>query len=243
MFAAIGHFFHIILIQPLVNLLVLGYHYLPGHNVGWVIVLITILVRVILAPSMNKALRNQRSMSALQPKINELREKHKGDQAAQAQALMALYKEHNFNPLSSLLPTLVQLPLLLALYRVFVIALGNNDLGSYLYHWVANPGVLSPIFIFGLNLAKVSWILGVVAGVLQFFQSRLMFSKMQKSNDPTQNAMQTQTLYVLPALTIIISLRVPAGLPLYWITTTLFAIGQQWLIFRSSPSDKVQVIS
>jgi YidC/Oxa1 family membrane protein insertase len=243
MFAAIGQFFHIILIRPLVNLLVLGYHYLPGHNVGWVIVLITVLVRLILAPSMNKALRNQRSMSALQPKINELREKHKGDQAAQAQALMALYKEHNFNPLSSLLPTLVQLPLLLALYRVFVIALGNNDLHSYLYHWVANPGILSPIWIFGLNLAKVSWALGIVAGVLQFIQSKLMFSKMQKSNDPTQNAMQTQTLYVLPALTIIISLRVPAGLPLYWITTTLFAIVQQWLIFRSSPSDKVQVIS
>jgi YidC/Oxa1 family membrane protein insertase len=243
MFAAIGQFFHIILIRPLVNLLVLGYHYLPGHNVGWVIVLITVLVRLILAPSMNKALRNQRSMSALQPKINELREKHKGDQAAQAQALMALYKEHNFNPLSSLLPTLVQLPLLLALYSVFVIALGNNDLHSYLYHWVANPGILSPIWIFGLNLAKVSWALGIVAGVLQFIQSKLMFSKMQKSNDPTQNAMQTQTLYVLPALTIIISLRVPAGLPLYWITTTLFAIVQQWLIFRSSPSDKVQVIS
>ncbi len=243
MFAAIGQFFHIILIRPLVNLLVLGYHYVPGHNIGVVIILVTILVRLILAPSMNKALRNQRDMSALQPKINALREKHKGDQAAQAQALMALYKEHNFNPLSSLLPTLVQLPLLLALYRVFTIGLGNSDLGNYLYHWVANPGIINPIFIFGMNLAKGSWVLGVVAGILQFLQSKLMFSKMQKSNDPTQNAMQTQTLYILPALTVIISLRVPAGLPLYWITTTLFAIVQQWIILKSSPSDKVQIVS
>jgi YidC/Oxa1 family membrane protein insertase len=243
MFAAIGHFFHIILIQPLVNILVLGYHYIPGHNIGVVIILVTVLVRFILAPSMNKALRNQKSMSALQPKINALREKHKGNQAAQAQALMTLYKEHNFNPLSSLLPTLVQLPLLLALYRVFVISLGSSDLGSYLYHWVANPGVINPIFIFGMNLAHTSWILGVLAGILQFFQSKLMLAKMQKSNDPTQNAMQAQTLYVLPALTVIISLRVPAGLPLYWITTTAFAIIQQWIMLRSSPSDKVQVVS
>lgn len=243
MFAFIGQFFHTVLIRPLLNLLVLGYHYIPGHNIGWVIILITILVRFILAPSMNKALRNQRDMSALQPKINALRDQHKDNRAAQAQALMALYKEHNFNPLSSLLPTLVQLPLLLALYRVFSIGLGNNDLGGYLYHWVANPGVINPIFIFGMNLAKTSWILGAVAGILQFLQSKLMIAKMQKSNDPTQNAMQTQTLYVLPALTVIISLRVPGGLPLYWVTTTIFAIVQQWIILRSSPSDKVQVIS
>jgi len=245
---AIGQFFDIILIRPLLNLMVLCYNYIPGHNIGVVIILVTVIVRVILSPSMHKALKGQRSLSAMQPKMNAIREKHKDDRAAQSKALMDLYKEHNYNPISSCLPTLIQLPILLALYRVFVIGLGNSDLGQYLYHSVHNPGIINPNFILGINLAHTSWALAVIAGLLQYWQTKMMFSKMQKSNDPTQKAMQTQTLYILPALTIIISLRVPGGLPLYWIVTTLFAIFQQWIIMRGSPaadqiSDKVQVVS
>jgi YidC/Oxa1 family membrane protein insertase len=244
---AIGQFFDIALIRPLLNLMVVCYNYVPGHNIGLVIILVTVIVRLILSPSMHKALKGQRSISAMQPKMNAIREKHKDDRVAQSKALMELYKEHNYNPMSSCLPTLIQLPILLALYRVFVIGLGNSDLAQYLYHGVHNPGIINPMFIWGINLAHTSWILGIIAGLLQFWQTKMMFSKMQKSNDPTQNAMQTQTLYILPALTVIISFRVPGGLPLYWIVTTLFAIVQQWIIMRDLPTDhmndKVQVVS
>ncbi len=76
-------------------------------------------------------------MSALQPKLNELREKHKDDKEGQAKAMMELYKEHNVNPLSSCLPLLIQLPLLIALYKVFAKALKGN-LGG-LYHFYSQP--------------------------------------------------------------------------------------------------------
>jgi len=235
------YLFNLILVRPLLNLLVLGYQYIPGHNVGWAIVLLTIFVRLLLAPSMFKALKNQRDLMVIQPKMNAIREKHKEDKEAQAKALMELYKEHNYNPLSSCLPTLIQLPILLALYKVFVIGLGTADLQQYLYHWVYNPGVMSPYFIFGLNLAHVSLVLGIIAGILQYFQSWMIIQGTQRSTDPMQSAMQSQMMYVLPVVTILISLRIPSGLPLYWIVTTLFAIAQQFYIIRGQPKNEIVV--
>ena len=235
------YLFNLILVRPLLNLLVLGYQYIPGHNVGWAIVLLTILVRIILAPSMFKALKNQRDLMIIQPKMNAIREKHKEDKEAQAKALMELYKEHNYNPLSSCLPTLIQLPILLALYRVFIIGLGTQSLQQYLYTWVRNPGSMSPYFIFGMNLTHVSLTLGILAGILQYFQSRMMIQGTQRSTDPMQSAMQSQMMYVLPAVTILISLRIPAGLPLYWITTTLFAIAQQFYIMKDQSKTEIVV--
>lgn len=233
----IGHWFRLILIQPLLNLLVLGYNYIPGHNVGVVIILLTVLVRLILAPSFHKSLKSQKSMTALQPKMNEVREKYKNDKEGQARAMMELYKEHNVSPFSSCLPLLLQLPILIALYQVFIIGLRGDKgaLGQYLYHFVHNPGALNPMFLHFINLAKPSLILGIIAGVAQYFQSKMLLPKDKTNNDPTAAALQIQTLYILPIITIFISLRLPAGLPLYWLVTTLFSIAQQYYIMRATP--------
>lgn len=235
--ATIGYIFKLILIQPLLNLLVGGYNIIPGHDVGVVIILLTILVRLILAPSFHKSIKSQKNMSALQPKLNEMREKHKDDKEAQAKAMMALYKEHNISPFSSCLPLLIQLPLLIALYQVFIIGLhGGTDLGAYLYHFIHNPGTISPYFLHYINLAQPSFVLGVIAGIAQYFQSKMILPAASSSNDSTTKALQMQTLYILPVITIIFSLRLPAGLPLYWLTTTLFSIGQQYYIMRAKPA-------
>jgi YidC/Oxa1 family membrane protein insertase len=228
----IGHFFHIVLIQPLVNLLVLGYRFIP--DVGVVIILVTILVRLILAPSFHKSLKSQRKMAVLQPKLNELREKHKDNKEAQAKAMMDLYREHKINPAGSCLPLLIQLPLLIALYQVFRIALGTATVGPYLYSFVHDPGTMNPYFLHIVNLAKPSIALGIIAGISQYFQSRMMLPK-EPNTDPTQKMLATQTLYIFPILSIFISLRLPAGLPLYWITTTLFAVVQQYYIIKNHP--------
>jgi len=231
----IGHIFRIILIQPLLNLLVLGYNVIPGHDVGVVIVLLTVLVRLILAPSFHKSIKSQKSMSALQPKLNAVREQYKDDREGQAKAMMALYKEHNVSPFSSCLPLLIQLPILIALYQVFIIGLRGQagGLDSYLYHFVHNPGTLSPLFLHFINLAKPSWLLGVVAAVAQYFQSKMLLPK-DTQGDATAKALQLQTLYILPIVTIVISLRLPAGLPLYWLVTTLFSLGQQYYIMKGT---------
>jgi len=230
----IGHIFSIIFFQPLLNLLVFGYHFIP--DVGVVIVLTTVIIRLLLAPTMHSSLKSQGQMTALQPKMNEIREKFKNDKEAQAKAMMNLYKEHSINPLSSCLPVLIQLPFLIALYEVFIRILRAGDITKDLYPFIHNPGTFNPLFLHLLNLAQPSFVLGLVAGAAQYLQSRMLMPK-EGSSDPTQKALQVQTLYIFPALTVFISLRLPAGLPLYWIVTTLFGVAQQYYIMKKSKVD------
>jgi YidC/Oxa1 family membrane protein insertase len=221
-----------IIYRPLLNLLVFFHNVIPGHDIGIVIVLVTILIRLVLAPSFHKSLKSQKAMNELQPKLNEVREKYKDDKEGQAKAMMALYKEHKINPLSSCLPLLIQLPILIGLYQVFRIALGGHDIVG-LYH--SAPQYINPKFLGLVDLSKPSIAFGVIAGLAQFWQSKLMMPKTAGA-DTTTKAMQMQTTYVLPVVSMIIAIRLPAGLPLYWIVTTLFAVGQQYYILRSKLS-------
>lgn len=226
--------------RPLLNLLVLGYNYIPGHDVGVVIILITLFVRVILAPVFHKQIKSQQAMTDLQPKLLEVQKIHENDREARARAMMELYKEHKVNPLGSCLPLLIQLPILFALYHVFIKALHGEISG--LYSWVSLSGQLDPMFLGLINLAQSNVGLSILAGALQFWQSRLMF-KIKKSSgvgnaiDSTAKIIQMQTLYFLPVFSVVIAWRLPAGLPLYWCVTTLFSIfQQQWLSRKNNKS-------
>lgn len=221
--------YHTVIYEPILNLLVGLYNNLPIQDIGLAIIIITLLTRLVLAPFMHKSLKSQKALSGLQPKMNEIREKFKNDREAQAKAMMDLYREHNVNPFSSCLPLLIQLPILIALYQVFAKAL-NGDL-SGLYSFVSNPGHLDPSFFGLLNLAEPSIILAVLAGASQFLQSRMITAwQGQKPVDATAKALNVQMTYILPIISVVIAWNLPAGLPLYWIVTTLFAVGQQYYI-------------
>ena len=224
----LGTIYNTLIYFPLLNLLVLFYNYIP--DVGVVIILLTLLIRLVLAPSFHKSLKSQAAMTAIQPKINEIREKFKHDQQAQGRAMMDLYKEHKINPFSSCLPLLLQLPILIALYQVFSKALNNHVEG--LYSFVSKPETISPMFLNFLDLSKPSWVLGVIAGLAQFWQSRLMLAKNPGQQDAAAKVMSVQTTYILPVISVVIALKLPAGLPLYWIVTTLFGVAQQYIISR-----------
>ncbi len=236
----ISTIYHEVIYRPLLNLLIFAYNIIPGHDIGIVIIVVTLLIRLILAPSFHKSLSSQKKLNDLQPKLNELRERHKDDKEKQAKAMMDLYKEHKINPLSSCLPILVQLPILIALYQTFRTALGHNDITG-LYSFVHKPESISPYFLHFVDLSKSAltgghWyipalILGIIAGASQFWQSKMMLPK-TANTDPTAKVMAMQTTYILPLFSIFISLRLPAGLPLYWIITTLFAVGQQYYIMN-----------
>ncbi len=231
-----------IIYRPLLNLLIFFYHYIP--DIGVVIVLLTLLIRLILAPSFHKSLKSQSSLSALQPKLNELREKYKDNKEGQAKAMMELYKEHKINPFSSCLPLLIQLPILIALYQVFVRALNSHLTG--LYSFVSNPGTINPYFLKLIDLSRSGYgahgyywpalVLGVLAGATQFWQSKLMMPKASGAQDTTTRVMSLQTTYILPIISVVIAVKLPAGLPLYWVVTTLFAVAQQYYIMRKKPN-------
>ena len=217
-----------VIYRPLLNLLIFFYNIIPGHDIGVVIIVLTLVIRLILAPSFHKSLKGQAAMTALQPKLNEVREKYKNDKEGQAKAMMELYKEHNINPLSSCLPLVVQLPILIGLYQVFRVALNpiiSMDTRLHgLYSFISHPANISPYFFHFINLSQPSIALGVVAGLAQFWQSKLMMPKQTGQQDSTQKIMAMQTTYVLPVISVIIAVKLPAGLPLYWIVTTLFAV-------------------
>lgn len=223
-----------IIYRPLLNLLVFFYHYIP--DIGVVIVLLTLLIRLLMAPSFHKSLKSQKAMTDLQPKLSEVKEKYKNDKEGQAKAMMQLYKDHKINPLSSCLPLLAQFPILIALYQVFSKALNNHLTG--LYAFVPKPETINPFFLNLMDLSKPNIVLGVLAGLAQFWQSKMMLPKNSSaSQDATAKAIQVQTTYFLPLVSVVFAVKLPAGLPLYWLVTTLFAVGQQyWLAKKQQPS-------
>jgi YidC/Oxa1 family membrane protein insertase len=225
-----GEIFNTILIHPLLNLLVFVYQYIP--DIGVVIIILTVLIRLVLLPSFHKSLKHQRALQQLQPKMQEIKEKHKDDQAKQAEAMMELYRVHKVNPLSSCLPILIQLPLLLALYRVFIQSLNGQELHG-LYNFIPHPDHIGTMFLGLIDLAaKNNYVLAATAAILQYIQTRMSQNKNNQPSDQTTRMLTNYMLYLLPAMTFFLGVQFPAGLSLYWITTTLFGIAQQYYILR-----------
>lgn len=225
--------FNDLLYRPLFNLLVFFYNVIPGHDFGLAIILVTLLLRAVLFPLSRKGIKSRKALEELQPKIKEIQKKYK-DKEEQAREMMKFYKENKVNPASGCLPLLVQLPILIALYRAFINVIDPNSLNA-LYPFIRNPGSLNTSFLGIVDLAVPSVFLAVLAGIFQFIQSRIMFkpssAKIQSSGKmDIQKTMGRQMTYFMPFITIFIALKFPAGLPLYWAVTTLFGIGEYLLV-------------
>lgn len=226
--------FNNLLYQPLFNLLVFFYSLVPDFGVA--IILVTLLIRLILFPLSRKGIKSRKAMEGLQPKIKEIQKKYKNKEE-QAQEMMKFYKENKINPASGCLPLLIQLPILIALYRAFIGVIDPKSL-NLLYPFIRNPGSLNTSFLGLLDLAVPSVFLAVLAGVFQFIQSRIMFKSSSGQTQLSgkmdiQKTMSRQMTYFMPLITVFIALKLPAGLPLYWIVTTLFSMGEYWLVNRS----------
>ena len=222
--------FFVIFYQPIFNLLVWLYNTLPGHDLGLAIIILTLIIRLILYIPSKKSIKAQKELASIQPDIEKLKEKHKGDQEKLGPELMALYKEKKINPFASCLPLLIQLPFLFAIYRVFYNGLTDVNSLNALYSFVVNPGPLNVLAFGFLNLASKSWILVILAGAGQFWQSKMMMNKKQSSG--LSGAVNSQMLYIMPIITIVIGGQFPAGLTFYWLLTTLFSIAQQYIVLR-----------
>jgi len=244
MFESIINFFYIILYQPLFNSLVILYNYIPGHDFGIAIIALTLIIRIILFPVSVKAVHSQRSLQKLQPKLQAVQKKYKDDKEKQAKEILELYKTEKINPFSGLFLALIQLPILIALYRVFWGGLNPKELTG-LYSFVVNPGHINSLFLHIINLSKPNLVFAVLAGLMQYFQTKMLLPK-NNPNTGGQNkqadfsqVMQKQMTYFLPIFTVIILINLPSALGLYWIISGLFSIIQQYLIFRK---DKPEIV-
>lgn len=234
----LGTLFNEILYRPIFNALVFLYNIIPGHDFGIAIILLTILIRAILWPLSQKSIKSRQAMSVLQPKIKEIQQKYKNKEE-QSREMMKLYKEKKVNPFSGCFPLLIQFPILIALYRVFMNAFKPESL-SALYSFVQNPGVINASFLGILDLSKGSPVLAILAGISQFFYSKITMkhspsvpqTSTKKGGMDMQKIMGKQMIYFMPILTIFIAWNLPAGLPLYWIIITVLGLAQEYWGFK-----------
>jgi YidC/Oxa1 family membrane protein insertase len=229
------NFFHTILSQPLFNGLIALYQYVPGHDLGVAIILLTLIIKFILYPLAAKGIQSQKALNQLQPKMKEIQERLKNNKEEQAKAVMALYKTEKVNPFSGFLTLIIQLPILWALFRVFINGFSEEKL-SILYPFISNPGQINTSFLGIVDLSKASIVLAILTGVAQFIQSKMTVPSQPKKNQTGapqfSNMMQKQMLYFLPLFTVFILWRMPAAVALYWLTTTIFTIVQQYIILK-----------
>jgi len=224
--------FNKIFYQPLFSLLIYIYNNVAFHDFGLTVIILTIIVRVVLYPVFHKGAKDQAIMQRLAPKLNEIKKKHKNDKEKLAIETMRLYKEYKVNPFSQFaLLILVQLPILIALFRIF----------SKSINTVPN---LNPQFLNLVNLAKPSIILVLLAALSQYFQVKLTLPAQTNQNLSKEEKMAKQmsamTLYFMPVLTIVILYKLPSAMALYWLTTTVFSVIQQIIINKSLTKNEYQ---
>lgn len=216
-----------LLYRPLLNLVVFLYNIIPGHDFGLAIIVLTAVVRVVFLPLTVKSVLSQRALNKINPKVKEIKEKHKNNPTGQQAAILQLYKDNNVNPVAGCLPLLVQFPILIALYQVFNSGFKPENL-TLLYSFIHNPGLVNEIFIGIVNITKPNYLLTIMAGALQFLQARQMADSNKNAEmSKEMTALNSQMLYFFPIIIIIIGWNLPAGLMLYWITTTALSIAEQ----------------
>lgn len=243
----ISFLFNEVLYKPLYNLLIVFYNIIPGHDLGIAIIILTVLLRLALHPLSKKAIKSQRQLQEIQPEIKALQNKYKSDPQKQAAMVMEFYREKKISPMSGCLPLLIQLPLLIALYQVFLAGWTSDALVN-LYGFIAKPESISPMMLGVLDLSKPSVVLALVAGLAQFFQTKTLMrvnnnkkTEVKKNDNKEEKSfasdfsetMNKQMLYVMPFFTVFISASLPAGLAVYWIVTSVFSIIEQQMMFKN----------
>ncbi|OGD29945.1 hypothetical protein A3J02_03580 [Candidatus Azambacteria bacterium RIFCSPLOWO2_02_FULL_46_11] len=226
-----------LLYKPLFNALIFIYNVLPGADMGLAIIFLTILIRLLLYPLSKKTVVSQMALKEIQPQILEIQRKYKDNKQEQAKATMALYQEKKINPFSGCLPILIQFPILIALYQVF---LGGFDPANFkeLYSFISTPSFVNHLFLGLVNLSQPNLIFAVLAGVSQFFQTRMVIPAKPAGAGPAgdkgafSQMLNQQMLYFMPIFTIFIASRLPAALALYWTITNAFSIGQQYIFTK-----------
>ncbi|OGC82062.1 MAG: hypothetical protein A2V81_02825 [Candidatus Abawacabacteria bacterium RBG_16_42_10] len=233
-----------VLLRPIYNLLIWLTTWLPGHDLGLAIIILTLLIRVALFFPTYSSLKQQKGLQQLQPKINALREKHSEDKQKQSEEIMKLYKEHGVHPCGGCLPILIQLPILYAVF--FVLQHGLDPSYTHYLYGVLSGFDLNSIgktfLIFDLTTPD-KYILPILTGVTQFISMKLSQVKQhEKIHDITPKAsaepkpmkeieQATNSMtYMLPILVAWFAMSYPAGLALYWIFSTVFGIGQQLIL-------------
>ena len=216
-------FFNAVFYKPILNALIFLTAALPGHDLGLAVILLTVIIRTLMFPMTHKMLKTQHAMKIIEPEVKKIYadKKNKEDQA---KALMELYKKHGINPLSGFFILLFQLPILFAMYQVFLYGLPFP--AGDVYPFLKIPENINTMFLGFISLTSANIGLSALAALSQFWQAKLAIPP--KTTPPAKGdmaqAMQWQMLYVFPFIIFILGFKLPAAVSLYWTAMNVFAI-------------------
>ena len=228
-------FFTTVFSQPLYNGLIFLMAFIPGADAGVAIVIFTVIVRLALYPLSKKSIVTQMKLKSVEQDIELIKSTVK-DKAKQAAQIMAFYREKGLNPLSGFALIVVQIPIIFALYYIFLksgLPVVNENL---LYGFISAPEHINMNFLGLFDLAEKSYLLAAVCAISQFFQAKLALppAKPKQANesfkDNLARSMNVQMKYFFPVMIFFIVYNLSSIIAVYWITNNLFAIAQEWSV-------------
>lgn len=234
-----SYFYHTFFFDPLYNALVLLFKVFPWADAGIIVIILTILVRLILFPLSRKAVLTQVKMTEIGPELEEIKEKYKGRSEEQARRTLALYKSRGVNPFSGILVIIIQIPIIFALYQIFVHFPQLDP--AVLYSFVKVPENINTTFLGLIDISGKSALIAFLAAVSTYLQFKV---SMKNQPEPKGNSfgdnltrnMQTQMKYVFPVIVFFISYSISGVIALYWLTTNLFSIAQELFVRKNIKS-------
>ncbi len=234
----ISNLFHAAFYDPIYNALVAFVAGIPGGDVGIAVILLTIVIRFVLLPFALSAARTQRAIKELEPKIRDIKEKHKGNKEKEALETLALYREAKVNPFASILTVIAQIPILLALFWVFNDEPFTTINTALLYAFTPIPDTISLEFLSLISISGKSIVLAALAGATQYWQAHVALAgTMQPSasgmQGDFQKIMSLQLKYVFPIIIAVVSYTTSGAVALYFITTNLAGVLIEWHVRRT----------
>jgi YidC/Oxa1 family membrane protein insertase len=236
-------FWNTIFYQPIYNALIFIINHVTFGDVGFAIILLTIIVKLVLSPLTRKSIRSQILMKKMEPELKQIK-KDFPNKEEQAKKTFELYKKNGTNPFSGCLVILLQLPFIFALYYVFYKGLALDP--KLVYSFINIPTQVITNFLGLIEMNSQSIVLGILAGVTQFIQGYLstpMKAKVEiikngeipekkTFQEELSDSMQMNVRYILPVFIAFIAWKISAAVALYWITSNIFTIVQEWYIRR-----------
>ncbi len=201
------------LAYPLLSVL----RWIQGYVINWglAIILLTIIVRSVMFPLAYKGMISMRKMSALNPKIKQIREKNKDNKEKANKEIMQFYSQHKINPMGGCLPMVLQIPVFIGLYQALMPAIELRH--SPFMLWMQD-----------LSGADFTYILPILMGVTMFFQQSL-------APTPAMDPTQQKLMKWMPVMMVFFFLSMPSGLVLYWVISNMISVGQQLIFNRVAP--------
>lgn len=238
--------------QPIYNVLIFIINNITFGDVGFAIILVTIVVKSILSPLTKKSIKSQILMKRMEPELKQIK-KDFPNKEEQAKKTFELYKKYGTNPFSGCLVIILQLPVIFALYYVFYKGLSIDE--SLIYSFIQIPTNLHTNFLGLIEMDSQSIFLGIFAGITQFIQGYLsspvkikkieIIKEKEITDTPKtfqeqlSDSMQMNVRYILPIFIGFIAWKISAAVALYWIVSNMFTIAQEWYIRRQLTNNSI----